>query len=135
MRFACLFHRQYMADLRMQLAFRDPRLHGLQAARNEIAVLGQDAEPKSMGTETSGHHDARIELVPLAGGGSVDDHASKSPTAAQALGGVLAAEHFEDRIHAFALGQLLYPLLVIDLAIVNRVVQAKLPDALQLLVR
>src|SRR5271165_7495076 len=85
-----------MTDLGMQLVVCDPGLHGLQAARYEVQVLCQNAQPEPVRAQALGHHGAGIELLTLAGGGAVDDDAPKRPAAAQALGGVLAAEHLEE---------------------------------------
>src|ERR1700754_4276747 len=118
MRLAGLLHGQYMTDLGTQPACRDPRLHRVEASLNESAVLCQDAQPEPMRAQALCHHYAGIELVPLSGRGAVDDYAPKRAAAAQALSRVLTAQHFEDCIHALAIGQFVDSLFVIALAVV-----------------
>ena len=101
---------------------------------DEFVVLGQHAEPQAVRAEALGHHGSGVELVALPGRGAVDDDAPERPAAAQALGGVLAAEHLEDCIHTFAVGQFQHALLVVNLAVVDAVVEPELLHALQLLV-
>src|SRR5271157_571927 len=58
----------------------------------------------------------------------------RCPAAAQALGGMLAAEHLEDCIHTFAVGQFQHALFVVNFAIVDSMIKPELLHTLQLFV-
>ena len=79
-------------------------------------IVGEDAQPQAVRAQAARHHGSDVELLALAGGGAVDDDPAEFAAAAQALGGVLAAEHFENRVDAFAVGELVDAHFVIDFA-------------------
>ena len=66
-----------------------------------------------------------IELRLLAGGGAVLDDAAEIAQAAQAFGGVLSAEHFEDGVDAFAASEILHDFFIVVLLVVDAVLQAE----------
>ena len=74
-----------------------------------------------------------VDLRLLAGRGAVLDDASEVAQAAQALGGVLAAEHFEDGVHAFAVREILHDFFIVVLLVVDGVLQAESFDARKLI--
>src|SRR6185437_6630757 len=133
--FGDIAHRQYVADDRMQVALRNPRRKLLPGLLHDLAIRREICQPESMYTGALGVENARIELRALAGGVAVDDHTAKIAQAADAFGSMLAAQHLEDDIHAFAVGQITNGLFVVLAFVVDRMLEAESLNALQLFVR
>ena len=64
-----------------------------------------------------------VQLGGLSGCCSIHDDPSKIAQAANAFGGVFAAQHFKHRIHTFAVGQVFDGFFVIALLVVDSVLQ------------
>src|ERR1019366_1008189 len=75
-----------------------------------------------------------VELGSVAGGGAVDDDASEVAHAFDAFRDVLAAEHFENCVDAFAARELFDRFGIIALFVVDAVLQAELAHSGQLVV-
>ncbi len=75
-----------------------------------------------------------FNLRSLPGSGTIGNDAAEVAHAANALGRVLAAKHFENYIHAFAVSQIFDGLFVILFLVVNSVLQAERLDAIKFFV-
>ena len=72
---------------------------------------------------------AGVELGNFAGGGAIGDNASEGAQAADALRDVLAAEHFENRVHAFTVRDVFDRFEIVALLVVDAMLQAEFADA------
>ena len=81
----------------------------------------------SFGVENSG-----IKQRGLAGGRSVDNHASEVAQATYALCGMLAAQHFEDCIHAFSVREFFDGIFIIALLVIDPMLQTECLHLFQL---
>src|SRR3979490_1865629 len=117
----------------MELSLGHPFGKLLPGGFHERAVRTQIRQPKSVDACAFRIQDASVELRSFAGGSAVDDDASEVAHASDALRDMLASQHFENRVDAFATRQILDGFHVIALLVVDAVLQAELAHAGKLL--
>src|SRR5580658_326273 len=127
--------REDLADDWCQLALRDPLRELVPRGLHDLALLRKVGQPQSLKAGGLRIKRPHIELRLLAGCGAVLDDASEIAQAAQAFRGVLATQHFEDRVHAFTVGEVLHNFFVVVLFVVDAVLQAKVLYPRQFFVR
>ena len=131
---ARLFQREDFSDHGMEFAGCQPFGKLLPRGFHERAVRAQIRQPESVDACAFRVEKAGVELRGFAGGGAVDDDASEVAHAANTFRHVLAAEHFENRVDAFAARQIFDRLDIIALLVVDAVLQAELAHSRQLVV-
>src|ERR1019366_5554291 len=97
-------HREDFSDYGLELAGREPFGKLLPGGFHERAVGAQRGEPEAVNAGAFRVEKASVELRGFTGGGAVDDHASEVAYALDALGYMLAAQHFKNGVDAFAAG-------------------------------
>ena len=103
----------------------DPGGELLPGGLHDFGLLREVGEPEALDGGGFGVHGAEVELGWFAGGGAVLNNASEIAEAAQAFGGVFAAEHFEDGVDAFAVGEIFNDFFVVVLLVVDGVLEAE----------
>src|ERR1700676_1715115 len=120
-----LLHWENFSDHGMELAGGEPFGKLLPRGLHERAVRTEIRQPESVDAGAFRIKNASVELRSFAGGGTVDDDASKVAHAADAFCYVLASQHFEDRVDAFTAREFFNCIGVIALLVVDAVLQAK----------
>src|ERR1700737_3457032 len=118
----------------MKLALGQPFGELLPRGCHERAVRTQIRQPEAVDACAFRIQDASVKLRGFAGGGAVDDDASEVAHAPDALRDMLASQHFENRVDAFATRHILDGFHVIALLVVDAMLQAKLAHAGELVV-
>src|SRR5579864_4842793 len=112
-----------MADLRRDLALLNPDRKLLPGRLHDFALLRQIRQPEALHAGGFGIQGAQVESWLITGRRSVLNDAAEVAQAARALGGVLAAQHFEDRVDAFSVSEVLHGLFIVMLLVVDGVLQ------------
>src|SRR4029077_4383278 len=129
-----LLHRENFSDHGMELAGGEPFGKLLPRRLHERAVRTEIRQPESVNAGALRIENASVESRSFAGGGTVDDDASEVAHTADAFRDVLAAEHFENRVDAFATREVSNSSGVIVLLVVDAVLQAELAHSGELLI-
>src|ERR1039458_6609044 len=121
----------------MELAGCQPLGKLLPRGIHQRAVRAQIRQPESVDACAFCVEKASVELRSSAGGGAVDDDAPEVTHAADAFRDVLASEHFENRVDAFAAREVAARQIsdrfdIIALLVVDAMLQAELAYAGQL---
>src|SRR5438270_866969 len=102
-----------VTDLGSQFAVGDPIGELFPRRFHDFGLLGKVREPQALEAGRFGVHGPEINFGLYASGGAVLDDSSEVAQAAEALGSVFAAQHFEDCVHTFTVGEIFHGLLVI----------------------
>src|SRR5450631_2120221 len=107
----------------MQMPLGDPRGKLLPRLIHQLAIRGEISQPQSVYARAFDVERAGIQWSALSGGRAIRDDAAEVAQAANAFRDVLAAQHFEDGVDAFAVGDFFDRVFVVALFVIDAMLQ------------